>query len=587
MDGTNKKEYEKKWCYFPMFASITEGDGKYKTTLEEDSILWAKYDSLSTDIRDILTARELPEAIYTFGQNQHLGDGEIAFISQAVRKFYFHEWSIQECGNNIYQFFSQKGREAGVVQGMIGDFQRKILSVRPKADVDPTDANLEHLAIVQALGKYPRLGEQQITKERIRVRNQPESVRPSLMNWMRVYRDELGVGYHEPMIRGKFLFDSENGKRLSSEERERVNLILRSIEENFALDIDAQKYEIVFPTFAPTAAKPVPVSPNAVSARPVSVTAPFQTAPLPATGFYERSVTSPAPTPNVSNPASVKAVAARPFVAPVSVKPVSVATPISSAPAPTPTPTPAPAPAPVSAPAWPQSPAPVTPAVPPQAPLRQPVSFKPVPPSNLPVESLRVEGSAVKGIDNTASISFSSRTVEKAQKAESPDVAPSVYGKNETFSSAGHDEIADTPIQSAGGSITISSSHSLPFETHGQGDFSIHKDEVVSLPSGLSAFGVSRKQPEAHTPASVAPATPAVSVPPVAKTVPTVIADVSGTPAPLVPSIPSFQPVLVQETVKPATTTPAVRVNPFSIHPVSFQTKSTSLEEDVDNILNR
>lgn len=88
-----------------------------------------------------------------------------------------------------------------------------------------------------------------MTRERIQLKNQPEPVRPNLTNWLRVYRDELGVGYHDAMVRGKFIFDSVNCKKLSSEERERLNIVLRSIEENMPINIDPAKMEILFPEF--------------------------------------------------------------------------------------------------------------------------------------------------------------------------------------------------------------------------------------------------------------------------------------------------------------------------------------------------
>ncbi|OIP59695.1 MAG: hypothetical protein AUK19_01555 [Candidatus Moranbacteria bacterium CG2_30_45_14] len=105
------------------------------------------------------------------------------------------------------------------------------------------------LPILQALSKYENLGNQLITQERIKIKTQGESVRPSLFYWLRYYRDELGIGQHNSVERGDFLFRSENGKRLSPEERERVNLILKSIEENLPLTVDTKQQEIIFPAF--------------------------------------------------------------------------------------------------------------------------------------------------------------------------------------------------------------------------------------------------------------------------------------------------------------------------------------------------
>ncbi|MDO8566409.1 MAG: hypothetical protein Q7S04_04505 [Candidatus Moranbacteria bacterium] len=104
------------------------------------------------------------------------------------------------------------------------------------------------LPLLQALSKYERLGEQLITRGRIKVGSQTEPVRPSLLYWLKYYRDELGIGQHSSVERGNFLFRSENGKNLSAEERERINIILKSVEENFPLSIDPKNQEIIFPT---------------------------------------------------------------------------------------------------------------------------------------------------------------------------------------------------------------------------------------------------------------------------------------------------------------------------------------------------
>lgn len=103
------------------------------------------------------------------------------------------------------------------------------------------------LPLLPAISKYNQLAQQPITREKIRVRSQVEPVRPTLMNWLKYYRSELGIGYHDSVQRGEFLYRSENGRRLSDEERERLSLILKSIEEEYPLQIDTVRSEIVFP----------------------------------------------------------------------------------------------------------------------------------------------------------------------------------------------------------------------------------------------------------------------------------------------------------------------------------------------------
>lgn len=105
------------------------------------------------------------------------------------------------------------------------------------------------LPLLPALSKYENLGNQLITNERIRVKSQQEPVRPSLLYWLKYYRDELGIGQHNSVERGDFLFRSENGRKLSPDERERISLILKSLEENLPLSIDTERQEIIFPIF--------------------------------------------------------------------------------------------------------------------------------------------------------------------------------------------------------------------------------------------------------------------------------------------------------------------------------------------------
>ncbi len=140
-------------------------------------------------------------------------------------------------------------------------FEKSEEEIEREQVVEATRAKLPLLA---ALGKYARLGEQAITASRLTLKGNPEPVRGSLVNWLKVYRDELGVGYHDPVLRAKFLFNSPNAKNITSEERERLNFILRSVEENVPLDIDLQRMEIVFPSFSVAEQKPAPI----LSAKP-------------------------------------------------------------------------------------------------------------------------------------------------------------------------------------------------------------------------------------------------------------------------------------------------------------------------------
>ncbi|MEI8343459.1 MAG: hypothetical protein WCF93_00745 [Candidatus Moraniibacteriota bacterium] len=108
------------------------------------------------------------------------------------------------------------------------------------------------LSLSQALLQYPKLGEQSITSNPLKLRYFPTPVRSSIKNWITDYHDCLGAGKHETMDRGNYLFHSENGKKLTPVERQKVSLMLKSLDEETLLDIDSDEQKIVF-TVAPEA----------------------------------------------------------------------------------------------------------------------------------------------------------------------------------------------------------------------------------------------------------------------------------------------------------------------------------------------
>lgn len=115
------------------------------------------------------------------------------------------------------------------------------------------------LPLLDAMAKYQRLSEQSITEDRITVKGESQPVRGSLRNWVRHYRDALGIRKHSAMERGQFLFQGENTKRLEAADREKLSLLFRSLDENVPVSIDVERQEVIFPAFEEKAT-PSPVS---------------------------------------------------------------------------------------------------------------------------------------------------------------------------------------------------------------------------------------------------------------------------------------------------------------------------------------
>ena len=129
--------------------------------------------------------------------------------------------------------------------------QARVLAARPftsrGAFAEKQEIKFLKLSFLPALQKYPKVGEQPVTASPIKLRGFPAPARPSIKNWITDYRENLGAGRHGVVERGNYLFHSENAKRLSSGERQKLAWILKSLEEDAPLEIDTSSEIIIFP----------------------------------------------------------------------------------------------------------------------------------------------------------------------------------------------------------------------------------------------------------------------------------------------------------------------------------------------------
>ncbi len=109
-----------------------------------------------------------------------------------------------------------------------------------------TQKKLISIPLLEALGQFSNLGEQVITSNPLKLRYFPTPVKSSIKNWITDYHDVLGAGKHETMDRGNYLFHSENGKKLTPFERQKVSMLLKSLDEGMPLEIDGDGQKIIF-----------------------------------------------------------------------------------------------------------------------------------------------------------------------------------------------------------------------------------------------------------------------------------------------------------------------------------------------------
>ena len=284
-----------KTIYFPM---LVPSSGRNEImSREENQAVWKKFYAISQLAQDIITHEQMPQKIVELQEKYQLADGLVGMVSLHIRKIFFEEMSLSDAGTSLRNILVSNGDDGNKANAIVQFIQQEILTLKPKPRKEEREEETTRLKsatvrlpLLQALSKYEQLGNQLITQERIKIKSQSEPVRPSLLYWIKYYRDELGIGHHDSVQRGNFLFRSENGKRLSAEERERVNVVLKSVEENFPLEIDTERSEIIFPVFEAPVSRPI-VPPLQPPMAPYVAQEKMQPRINPAFGFGHGSMT--------------------------------------------------------------------------------------------------------------------------------------------------------------------------------------------------------------------------------------------------------------------------------------------------------
>ncbi|MCX6765477.1 MAG: hypothetical protein NT136_00745 [Candidatus Moranbacteria bacterium] len=226
------------FCTIPSVVSSTKNPDD--ETRENIIKRHEKFLKLPEEIKDKLVFQETGKRIQEIGQASSLQLLQLADIARAVRNYYFGELKLEDMPAVL-------AREIGIDLNKAREIANQVVQkiIRDKSYIKT--AETISLPLSQALQKYPALGEQLITVNPIRLKILPTPVRPSAKNWITDYHEKLGVGKHEVMERGNYLYHSENTKRLTPGERQKLAVILKSLDENEPIAVDAEKQEIVFP----------------------------------------------------------------------------------------------------------------------------------------------------------------------------------------------------------------------------------------------------------------------------------------------------------------------------------------------------
>jgi hypothetical protein len=266
--------------FYPLLADYDPSD------LQSYQTVWANFRGIPEFSRNLLTSDELPRALRDLSVKFDFTQPVIMFVSVMVRKIVFREWDENQSRTELIAWCQEfDPKNASRSDEIMEAVKRDILTIIPREE-ESTEGEkraVVRMTLLEALSQYSQLGQQTITETRIKLKASVEPVRGSLINWLKCYREELGVGYHDAMLRGQFLFRSQNGAKLTDEERGRIEILLRSIEDREVVEIDTEHQTLVFPPHPGSknsqAGPKVPMTTTFVQAEPSVPVSPVAEAP--------------------------------------------------------------------------------------------------------------------------------------------------------------------------------------------------------------------------------------------------------------------------------------------------------------------
>lgn len=225
----------------PMLVYVTKNpDNETENQIIETHDRFLK---LSEDIKNKLASLETSRRIQDIRKRFQLSLFQMASIARLVRSYYFREVKIE----NFASVLSEKLKiDQMKAQEISKHITEKIINQKSRSQGGAGDKTIEKLPILEALKKYPRVGEQLVTANHIKIGNNSESVRPSIRNWIMDYRFVKGNNVYEDLERGNYLFHGKNTAKLTLPERQKLSLILKSLDNNISLSVDTQRQQIVF-----------------------------------------------------------------------------------------------------------------------------------------------------------------------------------------------------------------------------------------------------------------------------------------------------------------------------------------------------
>ncbi len=197
-----------------------------------------KYNKLPANIKLGLGDRQtvqqaIKELANRFGVMTEEGLGEISRIVRGIYVDLIGESEIKRRAVDVLK----------ITDSQMNDFLEgiaKIVSLVREVGNKKTDEYFRKLSVEEILKSYPKLAEQEVTTGDIFNKKQQKYVAPTLKNWVDDYINNAGSDKHTSLERAKYLEESYNTKYLEEDDRQAVDMLVKSYDTGSKLLVDSQ-----------------------------------------------------------------------------------------------------------------------------------------------------------------------------------------------------------------------------------------------------------------------------------------------------------------------------------------------------------
>ncbi len=226
---TQKKEVKFNNQASPVFASVLWNP---KESQEKQMNAWFEtYSRLPLVVRRGLINYDIEKTIESFCANYKFSLEKTGEVSRMIREYFTENKNREEFVRDAVRRTKEK---LLIPRENIKEFIKELLEIINNIKIlgqEFIDEEYEKISLLEAIKKYESVAQQLVSSDPIKLEDEKKGKAPTISHWLEDYLEKMGSDYHNTVEIGKYLFESENAKKLNKKERDNLSSIIEAFNE--------------------------------------------------------------------------------------------------------------------------------------------------------------------------------------------------------------------------------------------------------------------------------------------------------------------------------------------------------------------